>query len=157
MAAIGTLTAPPGTSLSLATFSTPDGWPPEVLEDTVEALRPPGVNGTRLRIPRAQFPEFDASIIIGVASLAEAVAARSSVQGLVGKLVTLTVLLGGVSKTWSNVLVHQSRPQLVPGPVVGAVDAPFHVSAVLRLELTAVADDAAQQNPGSGYEIVEVP
>ena len=138
---VGTITAN-RQRITLATFETERGWVSEFLERTVEPLRTPGVDGSRLRIPRSQYPEFDATTIIGATDFPDAVATAKKIRAAVGTNVLLEVTGGGRTARWNNVLVHSAMPTVSAGPLVGDTTSSAHLVVVWRLELTE--DEAGQ-------------
>jgi hypothetical protein len=123
--------------LTAAVFMTEDGWVSEILMRESDPLRTPGVPGTRLRINRADYPEFDATVLIGAATWPAALAVREQLHKLAGRLIDLTLDGGGQLSVWPGTMVHAiSQAQAVPGALVGATSYTHHVRAVLRLQVS---------------------
>jgi hypothetical protein len=124
-----------GVRLTCSNFITDDGWVSEILTRESEPLRTPGVPGTRLRINRADYPEFDATVLIGAGSWPQALTVREQIHKLAGRLIELTLDGGGQVSVWPGTMVHTSQAQAIPGPLIGATNYTHHVRAVLRLQV----------------------
>jgi len=124
------------TKIVCATFLTPGGWIETVLQRTTEPLRTPGVDGTRLRIPRSDFKEFEAATLIGATDWNDAIKQREACHDLIGKAIGIMIIGGGRTANYINVLVHDATAVAIPGPIVGATSAAMHVSCAWRFQLT---------------------
>jgi len=109
---------------------------------TVQPLTSMGVDNTRLRLPRKDFPPFKMNLLRGVTDFAAAVTLARSVRGVTGFLCTFVHTAAGVLYTPTTtfyVLDVVATPR--PGPFLGGetVPAGAFIESAITLQATGVA------------------
>jgi hypothetical protein len=126
-----------GITITFISFSTESGWPEDGTIREVEPLTSLGVTGTRLRIPRSDFPIIVATAIAGASTWQAAVNLKWSLYNFKGRLAKLVHTGGGVTKEIDNMLVREVVCRAVPSNVVSSTSYANHIIAEIALQATA--------------------
>lgn len=109
----------PNRTLPFAVWESADGFPVDRQSYVVEPLIAQGVDGVRLRLPRKEWPEFNATTILDALTWAAAQKIAAGYRDSKGLVANLSVTTSGGSFTWRNLYIIEARPELVAGKIIG--------------------------------------
>lgn len=137
---VGTISRP-GISLPFVCANTPAGMIDDTPITQAEELITPGVNGRRWRTLFDQYPSFQMTTYHEVTHYDAGVQMKRKAEGLVQKLVTLSVTIGGVNHPLKDTHVSAIAVVVHPGPMAGdgVGSGQAHVEITWQLEGTTFA------------------
>lgn len=100
-----------------------NGWPASSLTRIVEEITSMGVDGTRLRTLRNDYPKFVMTTLTASADFGAAVTAAEAIRALKGYRATLKVIAAGVEYTFSSrkVYIWEAIAEPLPGTIVSTI------------------------------------
>lgn len=130
-----------GVNVPFLCARTDNGSPLEIPREVFEELATAGCDGRRYRTVHRQFPSFIMNTVTEASNYGAAVSIRNNIDGLVNKLVSLSLTLDGSNYAWTDAHIDSVDARAVAGQVIaaGSSSSTAHVICSWQITLTDFA------------------